>query len=307
MKFDISLNNVYALSKSIDSEIIVLADILRNRFFSKAEQPFLFDMFPSWIMDAGHSPECGMSKNIFEKIINKNKSHLINKLLYYYDCDALLFGLQNRFSLISTLMEEVYKQLSRTIDVDTKCINAIRIADSTSIHTHTCMNSIFINLASSCDLMTKIAIELELIPTMDFSTYPKMKSSNIQYGNKCKLPDTMKKNDTYFAEIRPVPIAIIETLRDEIIHNGSLDINYFVYSAMIGDSFIDFIPCPDFTEAGTFSSFNGRKKFYENCDKTFNEELPKIVDDFLKIAINTLQLLNKTYFPETQSLDSSED
>ena len=115
----------------------------------------------------------------------------------------------------------------------------------------------------------------------------------------------MKKNDTYFAEIRPVPITIIETLRDEIIHNGSLDINYFVYSAMIGDHFIDFIPCPDFTEAGTFSSYNGRKKFYENYDKTFNEELPKIVDDFLKIAINTLQLLNKTYFPETQSLDSS--
>ncbi len=36
MKFDISLNNVYALSKSIDSEIIALVDILRNRFFFKS-------------------------------------------------------------------------------------------------------------------------------------------------------------------------------------------------------------------------------------------------------------------------------
>lgn len=45
MKFDISLNNVYALSKSIDSEIIVLADILRNRFFQKLTSPFFLTCF----------------------------------------------------------------------------------------------------------------------------------------------------------------------------------------------------------------------------------------------------------------------
>ena len=296
MNFNVNLNIIYGLLGMIENEIIKLADITRNRLFPDKNAESLFDMLPIWIVEAGHSQECALSKEMFKQLVQKFNKPEVNKLLYYYDCDALLFGLQNRFSSINILIEEVYKQLSRHINIDTNTINAGKLSDSTSIHTHACMNSIFINLASSCDILTKVAFELEFMKEVDFSTYPKMRSANITFGNKNRLPLNLRKDNTYFAEVRPISIAIVETLRDEIIHNGSLDFNYYVYSALVDEKIYDWILCPDFTKSGTFTTYNGRKKFYGDGDKTFNEELPKIVENMLTLANNTLKLLNNNYY-----------
>lgn len=295
MKFNVDLSPIHDLISKIDGEIIRLVDNTRNRVFSDIDISCIPCDIPQWILDAGHAQECGMAKNAFEKLVKENNNYVTNKYLYFQDCDALLFALQNRFTVVGTLIEEVYKQLSRHADIEDNTFNAAIISDDTSIHTHVCLNSLIINLASSCDLMTKVAFELEAIPNLDFTKYPKKASANITYGKSTNLKDALKQPDTYFAQPRPVPINKVETLRDELIHNGSLDYFYNVYSVMLEEEFVDFVLCPDMDSDGQFVSYNGRKKFYSKDCKTFNEVLPLMVSDVLFLALNTLQLLNSYY------------
>lgn len=295
MKFNVDLSPVHALISKIDDEIICLVDNTRNRVFTDIDISCIPCDIPRWILDAGHAQECCMEKSVFEKLVKENNNYVTNKYLYFQDCDALLFALQNRFTIVRTLIEEVYKQLSRHADMEEGTFNAAIIADDTSIHTHACLNSLIINLASSCDIMTKVAFELEAIPSLDFSKYPKKVSANILYGKCTNLPDALKQPNTYFAQPRPVAIKRIETLRDELIHNGSLDYFYNVYSVMLEEEFLEFVLCPDMDSDGQFVSYNGRKKFYSKDCKTFNEELPLMVSDVLILALNTLQLLNSHY------------
>lgn len=295
MKFDIDLTLVHNLISKIDDEIIRLVDNTRNRVFSDIDIKYIPCAIPQWIIDAGHAQECSIEKSIFEKLVKDNNNYVTNKYLYFHDCDALLFALQNRFTIVGTLIEEVYKQLSRHADIEEGTFNAAVLSDDTSIHTHACLNSLIINLASSCDIMTKVAFELEAIPGLDFSKYPKKVSANILYGKCTNLPDALKQPNTYFAQPRPVAIKRIETLRDELIHNGSLDYFYNVYSVMLEEEFLNFVLCPDMDSDGQFVSYNGRKKFYSKDCKTFNEVLPLMVSDVLILALNTLQLLDGHY------------
>lgn len=306
MKFDIDLTLVHNLISKIDDEIIRLVDNTRNRVFSDIDIKYIPCAIPQWIIDAGHAQECSIEKPIFEKLVKDNNNYVTNKYLYFHDCDALLFALQNRFTIVGALIEEVYKQLSRHADIEEGTFNAAVLSDDTSIHTHACLNSLIINLASSCDLMTKVAYELEAIPDLDFTKYPKKVSANITYGKCTNLQEIVKQPDTYFAQPRPVQIKKVETLRDELIHNGSLDYFFNVYSVMLEDEFLDFILCPEFDAEGQFLSYNGRKKFYSKNCKTFNEVLPSMVSDMLALALNTLKMLNNHYSTACYSNDKDD-
>lgn len=290
-------NEIDCLLNKINNEIITLHDYMLYNILNDIDYYAIVNSIPIWIRNAGHSQESAMGKVLFEKMVHANDNYLTHKLLYYYDCEMLIDSLQNRFTVTEELLNQVYRVLSSTIDLRIDDYeNVCYTIDSSSIHTHACLNSIFINLASSCDLMTKIAFELEAIPTVDFSTYPKMRSRNITFGNLSALSDTIKQPGTYFEHPRSKPVAMIETFRDEIIHNGSLDFNYTIYCGNKGNKLYKWILFPDFDESGQFTSYKNRKKFYNDGSRTFNDQLPILMRDFLTIALNTLVVLKDVHY-----------
>lgn len=229
-------------------------------------------------------------------MVNANSNYLVNKFLYYHDCEMLVNALQNRFNTVQTMLTQVYDILTpdlkhKYLDYDEIifCINE----ESEQVNAY--INAIIINLASSCDIMTKIAVELSGMASIDFAKYPKMLSANITYGAYKKLPDALKKDGTYFANDRPAAIAKVETIRDEIIHNGSLDFHAQLYYGMKGYDVENWILMPAFKENGNFDSYLGRKKFYDDPERTWNKELPLIIESFLTISHATLQLMLKNF------------
>ena len=83
----------------------------------------------------------------------------------------------------------------------------------------------------------------------------------------------------------------VESLRNEIIHNGSLDFHDTLYYGIKEDVIEYWIYATEFDKSGRLSSYNGRKKFYSNEKNTFNKLLPELMLDVIKYLQNTFELL----------------
>ena len=157
------------------------------------------------------------------------------------------------------------------------------------IDVYTYLNSLIITLASSFDIITKVAYELQEMSNVNFLSYPNMKSANITYGKRKWLGDNLMVENTLFAKKEAVCIRTIESLRDEIIHNGSLDFHYALYHGLINDNIEQWIFFPDLNESGTLKNIKARKKFYPDCTRTFNVMLPP---PFLEVVGSLEKTLN---------------
>lgn len=129
------------------------------------------------------------------------------------------------------------------------------------------------------------------MPKVKFDLYPKMKSANVTYGQKVYLDDSLRQEDTIFAESTPVCVLKIESLRNEIIHNGSLDSHYNLYHGAKDGEIDHWIFAPTFNENGTLVNLKGRKKFYSDYNNTFNTILPQLISDVVDILQSTIKLL----------------
>lgn len=287
---------LYSLLSDINMQIVTLHEEVLKNVFTDIDYYQVVGIMPMWLRDAGHSQELAMSRDFFEKMVGANNNYIVNKFLYYHDCEMLVNALQNRFNTVETMLSQVYDVLTpvlkhKYLEYD----NVIFTINEESERVNAYINTIIIQLASSCDIMTKIAIELNGMPTVDYTKYPKMLSASSTYGSFRKLPDGLKQSNTYFANDRPTAIAKVETLRDEIIHNGSLDFHAQLYYGVKEDEVENWILAPAFKADGNFESYFGRKKFYDDPERTWNKELPIMVENFLNTSKATLQLLLNTY------------
>lgn len=290
---------IYTLLSDINMQIVQLHhDVLCN-VFTDIDYYQVAGLLPMWLRDAGNSQESAMSKAFFEKVVKTSDSCFVNKCLYYYDCEMLVNALQNRFNIIDCMLSQVYDVLTPVLKYDLNSYdNVIFTINEESERVNAYINSIIINMASSCDIMTKVATELSEIGKVCYDTYPKMRSANIQYGYAKKLPELLKVEGTYFSDKRPTVITKVETIRDEIIHNGSLDFHALIYYGVKGEDTEKWILMPSFNTEGTFTSYNGRKKFYDDSSRTWNKELPILVKEFLVVALKTLTVVRTTFAKE---------
>mgnify|MGYP003665560411 FL=1 len=141
----------------------------------------------------------------------------------------------------------------------------------------------FINLYSQLDFVTKIIFEFENIYT-NFDVYPKLKSKSILFGDS-KKTSFKEKPDTIYEMTDN--IRIIMYLRNEIVHNSSIDSFPKVYQNIDNKKIIEkFILIPDFRN-GLIQTFKNRKRFF-NDDTKLNKILPSLINDFWIKLINTL-------------------
>lgn len=280
-----------SLLYDLNSLEVELHDVITKNVFRGIDYYKLVGIAPTWVRDAGHSQESSITKARFESLLEYNNNPITHKFLYYHDCEMLMSAFQNRTQAIVHMMNSIFKHITPELRSIKEYEEVVFSSCRADINLHVFLNSLIITLASSFDLITKVAHELLHMHEVSFERYPKMKSAKVTYGDRVRLSENLKVEQTLFAENEPIYVRQIMSLRDEIIHNGSLDFRYSSYHGIIDGKIDDFLFFPEMTESGVLLSYKARRKFYSDYNRTFNVILPQLVCDVLECLRNTLRML----------------
>lgn len=248
---------------------------------------------PCWVRDAGYTAECGWTKEEFETfVMNYYKDdEIVHRWLYYYDCDMLVCALCDRFKMIASMLKEFYCHFPSESPCKMEDFNQATIAiSSQDTISFACVNSIFIYLASSFDILSKIYVELRDYDKVDFSKYPNMISRKVLLGSIVKANSDIA--GTVFE--KPLCVKTILSIRDRIVHNGSFDFMQMVYDCYDGPNGHSEVAIlfPDM-ENGLFVTSKNRKNFYSQS-KRLNILLPKLLKEVLDVVEKTINKLSTT-------------
>ncbi|WP_432327993.1 hypothetical protein ACRQ5D_33850 [Mucilaginibacter sp. P25] len=284
------------LTNDIETLAFHLREMAAEKIFGSLKEyhdqiPFT----PSWITYGGIDSDIKISRDEFDKLIRET-DEAENQLLYYHDLVSLIGSMQNAVQQAKHLMGEFYRELNRNsfmlspepFEPDMTMIASGLMV--TSIFSFT--NHLFITLYSQLDFISKICFELENLQT-DFSSYPKLKSSKILYGDSKRLKLHGEKG-TLFEDTDN--LRLIQTLRNEIVHNGSFENIPKVFLEFRENHIIEkFIFLPDF-ENGIIKTVKNRKRFFDDEVK-LNELLPELIFDFWERLVKTLTLMVSDWLP----------
>lgn len=291
-----NIKDINSILNHIQDECVLLHGNIRNHIFSDIDYNSIVQFVPMWIRDAGNSAECGLSKELFEKLIAANNNVLTNKFLYVYDCDLIVASLQDRFCMLGALIDKFYKRIGaesayKMEDFDSATMTMSQMDADVFAY----LNSIFIFIGSSFDILTKICSEFKNIDLTDYSSYPKLKSKNVQFGDFKLIHEDLRDNTIFN---RSAIIKKIESIRNRIVHDGSFDFRQIIYIGYVekDDCLESHIMFPDF-EDNQFVSFKNRRNFYSKSDR-INLMLPDILKEILEIILNTIKKTNLLYHKE---------
>jgi hypothetical protein len=243
---------------------------------------------PHIIWEAGLNSESTVSRDAFEKaLVQLQDMPDLYRLLYLYDCRKLVAGIQECTKEVCFLVGEFY----RSLNLDELFFppiaepDGVRWITSPVVTSLTAtLNVIFIRLHSLLDYMTKLVDEIEHLRA-DFSSYPKLSSSNILFGDR-RRTGWGEPPGTLFEPGEPV--TEVELVRNLVIHDGLLDDMPKVYKVVQDGRTIEkFVLMPDRTD-GRLDRFKNRTLFYSRDDK-INLRLPKLVAAFQAKQLATLQ------------------
>lgn len=241
----------------------------------------------------GIDAEVNVSKEEFEQFARQAEHHpLHNQLLYFFDAANLIGTLQNTVMESKHLLGQFYKTLNSSsflIDPNITMLDeGVQYASGPIVTNITStINHLFINLYSQLDFITKIAWEFQHLST-DFTSYPKLKAKDILFGDAKKISLNGLAGSIYDSSD---DIKRIIALRNEIVHNSSIDSIPKVYQVIRDKKLVGkFILLPDL-EDGFIRSFKNRKRFF-NQDLKLNELLPELLSDFWKRVLLTLNAIS---------------
>ncbi len=245
-------------------------------------------MIPQFVPEAGLNSESTLSRENFEKFVGALRDMpYLNQLLYLYDCRKLVSGIQECTKEVSFLVGEFY----RTLNLDDLFFppvpepDGVRWITSPVVTSLTAtLNVIYIRLHSLLDYTTKLVHEIEHLRA-DFTTYPKLSSSNIQFGDR-RRTGWGEAPGTLFEPGEPV--TEIELVRNLVIHDGLLDDMPKAYKVVRDGRAVEkFVLMPDRT-GGRLDRYKNRTLFYSREDK-INLRLPGLVAAFQTKQLTTLQ------------------
>jgi len=279
------------LTFEIERLCIELRNLLAIKIFGNLEEYHKFLAAPiySFASLAGIDAEMRLSKEEFEQFIKTiDDKTSLNKLLYYSDVENLIGNIQNSVLETKYLVGEFYRTLNKNSFLIQEGLftveNGIQYSSGPVVTNITALvNHLFINLYSQLDFVTKVIFEFENIHT-NFDVYPKLKSKSILFGDS-KKTSFKEKSDTIYEMTDN--IRIIMYLRNEIVHNSSIDSFPKVYQNIRNKKIIEkFILIPDFHN-GLIQTFKNRKRFF-NDDTKLNKIIPTLINDFWSKLMNTL-------------------
>ena len=248
----------------------------------------LLPVIPPFLYEAGLNSESTLSRGDFEqaRVARREMPHL-HELLYLYDCRKLVSGIQECTKEVCFLVGEFYCSLNldQLFYPPLAEPDGVRWITSPVVTSLTAtLSVIFIRLHSLLDYTTKLVHEIEHLRS-DFSTYPKLSSSSIQFGDRRRTgwgeaPGTLFEPGE--------PIREIELVRNLVIHDGLLDDMPKVYKVVKDGRAVEkFVLMPDSTD-GRLDRHRNRALFYSGEDK-INLRLPTLISQFQVRQLATLE------------------
>lgn len=284
-----TLNALYSQIEELTEMVVPLYDVIEGYFFQDVDFHQLDPMLPQWIADSGRSPESAMSKEEYEKLRQAYNDPLSNRIIHWYDVQVILAAFQDRLVAVERHLEETYRHIpAYCTHEDSEYTSCTRGMDDAATKVHTAINEVFVALASSFDMLTKIVYECSQYDPAKFSVYKRLKSRSegILYKKANYGFDELKKDGLLYSE--PACVRTVCSFRDEFIHNGSWDYRCAVYYPSVdGEPVEPFVLMPDVDDTGLLISSGSRNKFYSKGDK-INVLLPGLVKDVIKVLNKTV-------------------
>jgi hypothetical protein len=247
--------------------------------------------FPEFINLAGTNAESDVTKEAFEDFVKKNEANTdLCRLLYMQDIRTQLTSLQNVISQSKILIGNFYQDLnvkSFLIKEKPDNLHGPNIASGPIVAgIYSIVSSIFVNLYSQLDYVTKIAFEISDLE-LEFLKYPKLKSAKVIFGDRKNLKINHLAGSV-FEDCES--INMIMTLRNDCVHNASIETDPKVYQMVFNGVMVEkFVPLPDM-ENGHLQTFRNRRRFFAKLTK-LNEILPELVIDFWKRMLVTVNAI----------------
>ena len=291
---------------SINDVIIDLYDLIAQYVFGDLKA--YYEIIPNlliWNEAAGHSAEWDGSVDEYNGLVRRIRGKIVfEKYMMLVDLQGLLGSIQNLITAINSDFMNFYIQLT-TIGEDRPSFET----GTTWTSGYHCsivfslLTSYFTKAHSILDILTKLVHEFDKDPGT-YSGLEKLRSKGILFGDR-KWLSMDKVSDTVFDASKKNCVYEIESLRNELVHNGTWEALEKVYiETQKGRIVKRFIFWPDFRENRLAVSGN-RNKFFSS-GKTVNEELLRIHIDLLKRLEYTLNYI-KHHFAESMPNRSFEE
>lgn len=285
-----------SIKYELDSELVILYDKLRDLLFEDVDEYYYeLNIMPMFVQSAGYDSDCTLDSKLFLKLVEMCKEKVPNlyKHLYLVDIQFLISTIQNLLDGMDYSFTNYFVQISK---IETKNYltdkkdTVLILMSQESRYLSSLLESYFTKAYSILDILTKICYEFEY-KYDNFEDFKKTKSANILWGDRKRL-SIKDEADTVF--IRSDTIKLIESLRNEVVHNGSLEQNPKVHISFKNNEIIErFMLLPDYNN-GSLSTVKNRKHFFSNCNKV-NDILPELHIAYLKEIISTIKFLNSKY------------
>ncbi|KLI33106.1 hypothetical protein [Brachyspira hyodysenteriae] len=272
----------------LENKCLILINSINKLLFPDIK---LFELesyiIPLGILDLGLNSELNGNNDKLNNFINKIKKLSIYKKVdifryfYLYDLYNILDTLQELFINIDISFIGFFKMLC---EVDTFFKDSDGIYESMGItqrYTYHMLNSFFITIHSAFDIITKLSYELEKLKYDEniyekFREYRELKCNGIIFDRKGISNIKHIKRDNTIFDDRDLNIKIIESIRNDLVHNMVLSPKSSVYLNIKNKKIIEkFILMPDFDNCtGRFLRYKNRNKFFQqkinsmiNCQK----------------------------------------
>ena len=155
------LRSVYDHIRALSDRIVLLYDSVENYIFEDIDFQKVVGFLPLWISDCGKSPECGMSKELFEELRQIYNDSISNKIIYWYDIQNLLVGIQDRITCVISYLDALYKIVPYySMHETNEYKSCTRALNQQSDLAHAYINNVFISLSTSFDLFSKLLTKL---------------------------------------------------------------------------------------------------------------------------------------------------
>jgi len=291
----------------LDNLCVRLYDVFQDAVFPSRDDFYKdYGIQPQWISRAGLDSDFDMPKDelitcfstpLHEKMaafgvkdakclkIYKEIDAKKYKYAYTADCQSLVNTLQELIMGCHSSLVGFYKHLC-SLHEDPQMDGTYYACGPESHMVFSFLYNFIIQSYSAFDILTKITYELEHLKSCDAS-YAKLASSGILYGYRNHLK--LDVVGTVFERCRTT--AIIENLRDELVHNATWEMNPKIFivtdCGLITSRHIFF---PDLTVEGTLASYKNRKRFFSEGNKV-NDELPGLYFDIMQRIFTTIDKL----------------
>lgn len=273
----------------LDDELVCLYDVFRDIVFPNTEEYYsLLETMPLWVLKAGQDSDFRISVDQYNRLISEWSSEILFKMLYIVDCQYYVGTIQNLLSGMDDIFINFYKKISSINEPTPTHSDTVMImmcSEATSVTS--LLESYFIKAYSILDMFSKIAYEIEHTQT-NFTKYKKMPSADILWGDVKRL-SVNGLSGTVFEKDEIVKQ--IESLRNEVVHNGAWELNPKVFFQFEKSKCIKkFVLFPDMNQ-GRLSSSKNRKHFFSDC-RVVNDIFPELHIHYMNLIINTACQLN---------------